>query len=101
MNRPARLEQAVRLSVSSLPLFGSSPIDSSAARPLDAEHQAGVVSPITANCTRCCGRHSTLAPASTSTAEPISVGIAAASAGRSTPGIMPKAVRADTTVAPV
>ena len=36
-----------------------------------------------------------------STADPIWVGMTAASAGRSTPGIMPNAARADTTVAPV
>ena len=47
--------------------------------------------PITANCSRCCGRHSTLAPTSSSTAGRCRVGIVAASAGRSTPGSMPNA----------
>ena len=39
-----------------------------------------------ANCTRCCGRHSTVAPESRSTAGARSVGMIVASAARSTPG---------------
>ena len=57
--------------------------------------------PITANCSRCCGRHSTLAPTSSSTAGRSRVGIVAASAGRSTPASMPNAPCAAITVAPV
>ena len=54
-----------------------------------------------ANWSRCWGRHSTLAPASSSTAGRSRVGMVVASAGRSTPGIIPNAPYAAITVAPV
>ena len=57
--------------------------------------------PMTANCSRCGGRHSTLAPTSSSSAGRPRVGITAASAGRSTPGNIPNALCAAITVAPV
>ena len=47
--------------------------------------------PIIANWTRCCGRHSTVAPESSSTAGCWRVGMIVASAGRSTPGSRPNA----------
>ena len=88
--------------VSSFPFVASSPIDS---RPTRGERipspMCAYTLPITPNCLRCCGRHSTLAPTSSSTAEPRFVGTVTASAGRSTPAIMPNAACAAITVAPV
>ncbi len=59
------------------------------------------IAPMCANCSRCGGLHSTVAPASSSTAAPCLVGTVGASAGRSTPGSMPNAACAATTLAPV
>ena len=88
--------------VNSLPLLSSSPIDSN---PILGSStpcaRRAYTDPITANCNRCCGRHSTFAPASSSTAGRLLVGIVVASAGRSTPGTMPNAACAESTAAPV
>ena len=55
--------------VSSLPCVSSSPIDSSPTRGESMPNATRAYTlPITANCSRCCGRHSTLAPTSSSTA---------------------------------
>ncbi len=56
---------------------------------------------MTANCTRCCGRHATVAPESSSTAGRRRVGMMVARAGRLMPGTRPKAAWAAITDAPV
>ena len=77
--------------VSSLPLVSSSPIDSRPTRGDDRPRLTRAYTlPMTANCSRCWGRHSTLAPTSSRMAGWRRVGIVTASAGRSTPGSMPK-----------
>ena len=66
------LEQLVRLA-RQLVALASLPRRSTAARPAAARRRARPARrprPSRANCSRCCGRHSTLAPASSSTAEP-------------------------------
>ena len=98
-----RLEQLVRLA-RQLVALASLPRRSTAGRraaPRCRTRRRAYTLPITPNCSRCCGRHSTLAPTSSSTAGRCRVGIVAASAGRSTPGSMPNAPCAAITVAPV
>src|SRR4030095_12709012 len=88
--------------VRSLPLLASSPIDSRPTRGRSTpKAMRANTPPMRANCRRCCGRHSTLAPASSRTAGRSRVGMAVASAGRSTPGIIPNATCVANTVAPV
>ncbi len=100
--RPLDLSRRCASRVSPLPLVSSSPIERSPTRG-DSTPRARRANtlPIAANCTRCFGRHSTLAPTSSSTAEPRRVGMVAASAGRSTPSSMPRCPYAAMTVAPV
>ena len=83
-----RLQQPVRLARQLVALgflFADRQQRRPAARSMPNATRAYML-PITANCSRCCGRHSTLAPTSSSTAGRAGSGSSPPSAGRSTPG---------------
>ena len=85
-----------------MPFSGSSPIESSRISGLGSSSSSPAkIEPISANWSRCSGRASAFAPASSRSDGPFAVGITTAIAGRWTPGTRRRWIRPAASIAPV
>ena len=83
LSAPASAMRSCAVSTSGVPLPDSSPTDSSPTAAARSPRTASMKpAPMYANWTRCSGRTSTFAPASSSSTGPPGIGISTASAGR-------------------